>query len=578
VEDNAIVESSWATEWTGYASSREALQAGAMRLSDLMQSSHGAKLHARFTPGRGRHECSSLLHDRSRAILLSIPSYIGMLFTCPRGVSIRTKLWIGFVAMVLLAGVIATVATVHLSRLAWLSRHLIEEEIHEVHLLRESAQHLLTMERTLELRILDERQQEVPAISDTEHSIRELMTAYERLHPILQPDMHQGLREFALHYRAVEDTTADILRLVQREARAEARALLLGAWKVSQRGVLHSLNLLMGLEDREARQVAESIQAESRSTRTSIIELAVGGIILGCALAFWIISSVTRPVSNLIEVTNRIAGGAMNSQAKILREDEIGTLTRRFNEMVRRLSESFQNQRRFYGDVSHELRIPLTIIRGEAEVALRGAATSVADYRDALQIIVDVVGQAGRLIDDLLFLSRSEEGQIQYKSEPVPLAPLIDGIVHHSQGFASLKDVDLRLAANSDLITWGDPQRLRQLLFILLDNAIKYTPAGGTVSLALTSDPSWIKVVISDTGVGISKEDLPIVFERFYRVDAARASAAEGGAGLGLSIARSIINAHKGDLLMESVLGRGTTVSVLLPHASNQRWTAPCVS
>jgi signal transduction histidine kinase len=485
--------------------------------------------------------------------------------------SIRMKLAVGFAALVLLTGVIAAVAIGRLSRLVSVSHSLIEEEIPEIHVLRESVRRLSIMEWDLERLILDKGQQELLALSEREKSIRELMMSYGRFHPNPPQDMDEGLREFVPRYRALQNTTADIVSLVQQGAQVKARALLLGTWKEYQRGVLESLNLLMNHEDRATRQTADLIQAASRSTRNLIIQLAVGGIILSCALAFWITSSVTRPIANLIEVTNRVAGGALNLQAKIWREDEIGTLARRFNEMVNRLNESFEGQRRLYDDASHELRTPLTAIRGVAEVALRGPEKSLDEYIEALKSVVALASEMGQLVDDLLFLARAGAGQLQYEMAEVPLAPLLEEVIDQSRGLTSLIDLHLELEVETTerILIWGDPRRLHQLFLTLMDNAIKYTNPGGKVTVTLRPEPHWARVLVSDTGIGISEKDIPQIFERFYMADASRARS-EKSTGLGLSIAQSIVKAHKGDILVESAVGRGTTFSVLLPRVSSQ--------
>jgi signal transduction histidine kinase len=285
-------------------------------------------------------------------------------------------------------------------------------------------------------------------------------------------------------------------------------------------------------------------------------------------VALTITFSLTRPITQLVEATDRVAQGDLASKAQIDREDEIGVLATRFNAMLDQLNKSISEKRRFYADASHELRTPLTIIRGEAEVALRGRE-SIEEYREALANIIAVANQMGGLVDELLFLARSEAGQIEYDMTSVALTPLLEEVAGRCEGLAALKEVQLGLDLGEPIMVRGDPQRLRQLLLILVDNAIKYTEPGGKVRLALETESDRAKVLVSDTGVGISQQDLPYIFERFYRGDTARFGREEG-TGLGLSIAKTIVKAHRGEIFAECAAGGGTMVSVTLPRTPSQ--------
>lgn len=242
--------------------------------------------------------------------------------------------------------------------------------------------------------------------------------------------------------------------------------------------------------------------------------------------------------------------------------DEVGHLVATLDEMLDRLDRAFQRQRQFTADASHELRTPLAVIRSEAEAALK-RPHSPEEYRQALKVIRDQAIWMGNLVAKLLILARSNDQQEQLEREILNLADLVEGVTAEFQGMAEAKGLELVKVIKENVNIYGDQTRLTQLLANLLDNAIKYTPAGKVV-VSLERLGKWALLVIKDTGVGIPPEHLPHIFERFYRVDKAR-SRAEGGFGLGLSICEWIVRAHNGKIEVESSVGQGTTFKVWLP-------------
>jgi signal transduction histidine kinase len=242
--------------------------------------------------------------------------------------------------------------------------------------------------------------------------------------------------------------------------------------------------------------------------------------------------------------------------------DELGRLTRTINAMIGRLENSFAEIRRFTADASHELRTPLAAIRTEAEVAL-GKPLTVEQHQELLGSILEECERLARLTDQLLALAREDAGGTRPEPAPVDLAALVAGVVETMRPLAEARGVALRHDPDGPLRVRGEETRLRQVFFNLLDNAIKYTPEGGAVAVGLGQVGGEAVVTVRDTGVGIPAEHLPRVFERFYRVDKAR-SRAEGGAGLGLSIAQKIVTDHGGRIELASSPGRGTTCTVAL--------------
>jgi heavy metal sensor kinase len=247
--------------------------------------------------------------------------------------------------------------------------------------------------------------------------------------------------------------------------------------------------------------------------------------------------------------------------------DELGRLAQTINEMIGRLERSFAEVRRFTADASHELRTPLTAIRTEAEVALT-RATTTADQQHLLGSILEECERLTRLTDQLLTLSREDAGVAPFVREPVDLQALVRGVAEIMRPLADARGLRPNVDCGDGVEVCGDGARLRQVFFNLLDNAIKYTPAGGEIGVRVERRSGEALVTVRDTGIGIPAEHLPRVFDRFYRVDKAR-SREQGGTGLGLSISRSIVAAHGGRIAVESFVGKGTTFTVILPLDGN---------
>jgi signal transduction histidine kinase len=243
--------------------------------------------------------------------------------------------------------------------------------------------------------------------------------------------------------------------------------------------------------------------------------------------------------------------------------DEVGRLAQTFNEMLARIEGLFRAQQRFVADVSHELRSPLTAIRGNLDLLERGAADDPAARQEALGAMDVEVQHMSRLVADLLTLARADAG-VPIEKQPVELDTILLDVYRHAR--LTAQGVTISIANEDQVTVQGDPDRLKQLFLNLTDNALKYTPAGGRVTLAWERADGWVRVAVADTGIGIAPENLPHLFERFYRADKAR-SREQGGTGLGLAIAKWIAEAHGGKILVESQVGKGSTFTVLLPLA-----------
>jgi heavy metal sensor kinase len=246
--------------------------------------------------------------------------------------------------------------------------------------------------------------------------------------------------------------------------------------------------------------------------------------------------------------------------------DELGRLAKTLNEMIARLERSFDEMQRFTADAAHELRTPLAVLRSEAEVALR-SPREPEQYRQVLETMLEEVERLARLAEQLLFLSRKDAGLIPRVREPLELERLAEDVAEMMHLVAEAKGVTLSVEHLALCPVRADEDQLRRVLFNLVDNAIKFTPAGGTIWVRCEPVGDRFGVIIRDSGIGIEAEHLPHIFERFYRVDPARTREA-GGTGLGLAIGRAITEAHGGCIRIESTPGIGTEATLLLPPLS----------
>ncbi len=270
-------------------------------------------------------------------------------------------------------------------------------------------------------------------------------------------------------------------------------------------------------------------------------------------------------MAKITQTANDIGSGANLGQRIPVSEvkDEIGQLALTFNAMMDRLESSFTQMRQFSSDASHELRTPLTVLKGQSELAL-GKERKPEEYQEVISSNLEEVQYMSKVLEDLFLLSKSDENQIALDCESVNLKPLIEEVCKHAEIIASEKNIKIVIAYLEELQVYGDPVRLRQMVWNVVINGIKYTQHGGEVKISVQGKGDGVLIIIQDNGIGISEEELPLIFNRFYRVDKAR-SRQEGGTGLGLSICKFIVDAHKGSITIESKLGKGTKFKITLP-------------
>ena len=271
------------------------------------------------------------------------------------------------------------------------------------------------------------------------------------------------------------------------------------------------------------------------------------------------------PIALMNAQTQRITAESLSSRLDVTNpRDELGQLATTINALLARLDATFAEQQRFVADASHELRTPLAVLRGETEVALeqnRGAE----DYRESLALIKDEAERLTRIVENLFILARQPVDQHSIMKAPLRLNEVVSECVRSAQVLAAQRDLRLHLdGTRSEVNLNGDDELLKRMLLNLLDNAVKYTAPGGEVSVALSSQNGNARIIVTDSGIGIPAADQPRIFDRFYRVDKAR-SRALGGAGLGLSIAKWIVEAHGGTISVQSTPKQGSEFIVELP-------------
>ena len=303
-----------------------------------------------------------------------------------------------------------------------------------------------------------------------------------------------------------------------------------------------------------------------QEARGNILPAVAVALLVALMAGYLLARSISRPITRLVQASAAMARGDYSQQLQVEGQDEIATLTREFNHMAAEVARAHQMERDFIANISHDLKTPLTSIQGFSQAMLDGAVQDEAGYKQAAAIINEEAQRMSRLVSQLLNLSRLQSGLVSMEMHPVQLAELLGRLVLAMQPQAQSAGVAL-LARFSvpGAIVLADPDRLKEAFSNLIDNALKYTPRGGNVTVELGTTGPDVEVLVSDTGPGIPQQDLPRVMERFYQVDKARSSTDGRSVGLGLAIAREIVLAHRGQITIQSAQAQGTTVRVVLP-------------
>ncbi len=294
-------------------------------------------------------------------------------------------------------------------------------------------------------------------------------------------------------------------------------------------------------------------------------------VLLASFLGYWLSGRALAPVNRIIESAEQIGMQNLSQRLPVPKAvDDLQRLTMTLNAMLERIESSVVRIRQFTANASHDLRTPLALIRTHAEVALR-RTRSESEYRESLSRIVTASEETTQLVESLLTLARADAGVGHLRPAEIDLTPVLYKVSREIDTLAHSKSLSFSFELeNQPVSVFGDPAALQRLLIAVLENAIKYTPSGGAVWLRTSVDSQAVEIQVEDTGVGIAAEDLPHIFDRFYRADQAR-SRQVSGSGLGLSIARWIAESHKGSIDVQSQLGTGSVFRIILPILAQTR-------
>jgi heavy metal sensor kinase len=327
--------------------------------------------------------------------------------------------------------------------------------------------------------------------------------------------------------------------------------------------IIHRGNLLYIV------QVGTSMESIEDTLRRFLILLIVAmpiALAVSLAAGWFLAGRALRPVDAITLAAQRIAAGDLSQRLTMpTAPDEIGRLAGTFNNMIGRLDASFRQIRQFTSDASHELRTPLTVMKGETELVLR-RPRALEDYQSVLESNLEEIDRMTRIVEELLFLSRADMGEVKMESKPVSLETLVEDIHRQATLLGQDRNIEVVLGTVRRASVLGDELRLRELLLNLVENAVKYSHPGGKVEIGLVTTGQEAILSVTDQGIGIGSEDHTKIFNRFFRTDGARAHTKKG-TGLGLAICAWIAEFHKGRISVKSGVGQGSTFTVTLPLA-----------
>ncbi len=301
------------------------------------------------------------------------------------------------------------------------------------------------------------------------------------------------------------------------------------------------------------------LDAVNRAVLWAVVLVTLASLVAAALLS----RQLVAPLRRLTAAVEAMAHGDLSQRVAVRSPDEIRELGQAFNKMAADLERAESLRRQMTADIAHELRNPLSVIRGNLEAMLDGVYPPDAEH---LTPIYEETMLLQRLVEDLRLLSLADAGQLRLARAEVDVESLLRSIADGAQAVAEDKGIALHVEVPSPPPTvYGDADRLRQVIGNLVSNALRYTPAGGSITLRTWADDGWTYISVADTGQGIAADDLPHVFDRFYRAGTAR-DRASGGSGLGLAIARALVEAHGGKIAVESAAGQGTTFTITLPR------------
>jgi heavy metal sensor kinase len=297
-----------------------------------------------------------------------------------------------------------------------------------------------------------------------------------------------------------------------------------------------------------------------------IIASIVGGI--GAIFVGYLITKKSlKPIKNMTETAQKISGTDLKKRLEVSGpEDELNNLAHTFNSMLERLEKAFNRQEQFVSDASHELRTPISVIKGYINLLDRWGKNKEEIRDEAIGAIKNETENMNKLIENLLFLARGDLDEIVVNKEKINLNMVFTELSKETKMIAKEREISFK--EKEKIVFWGDRKLIKQLIRIFIDNSLKYTSTDGKIWLQLEKEDNNIVIIISDDGCGIPQEEITHIFERFYRVDKSRSSNS-GGTGLGLSIAKTIIDLHKGEIQISSKVKKGTNIKIYFPMGGN---------
>jgi signal transduction histidine kinase len=285
-------------------------------------------------------------------------------------------------------------------------------------------------------------------------------------------------------------------------------------------------------------------------------------VIIAIAGGLFISRKALSPIDKITKAALEIGHGNLSKRLNLPEvKDEVGRLASTFDEMLNKLEASFNRERQFTSDASHELRTPLAVISAYTEESLSGKRT-LSELKENMGVILKESRNMTHMVSQLLFLTRNDEGKTPLEIENINLSVIVNDLCEELRKLASNSKIELSAELEDNLEIQGDQSLVTMALMNVIENAIKYNKAGGKIRVCLSKDSSSAKIIVQDTGIGISKEEIPYIFDRFYRVEKSRS---RNGTGLGLSIVKWIVDAHNGSISVNSSPNQGTLVIIQLP-------------
>lgn len=307
------------------------------------------------------------------------------------------------------------------------------------------------------------------------------------------------------------------------------------------------------------------VKAVLEAFRQVLLVLIPLALVIAGVFGYFLVKRSLRPVQAITQTAREIEEKDLNKRLAVTSKDELGQLASTLNHMLTRLEDAFSREKQFTADASHELRTPLAVVQGETTLALQ-KEREATDYRKSLEIIARAAEHMSSITRQLLFLAR-DGGDRSFELEDMNLAAFIAELTSDAEVLCEPKNIKIQVDVEENLSVRGDKVTLREIFFNLIDNAIRYTPDGGSICIRLSRKNNQACLAVKDSGVGIPKDHIKYIFERFYRVDKSR-TCSGGGSGLGLAICQRIAELHGGTISVESKVGEGSIFSVWLPLAS----------